>query len=233
MPVSDAPEVPGREFIGQRIAVSYNLGRCGPTRRKKSAYCFTVRDGACRSTAGKVLAYTDTVLLQNVEFCLNERGRDEIRAGKARYVHAWVVGTARDPRKHPDLIGDVDGWSRLNYCPQVDDAFVYDAGMMVDGAGNPTRVCDHVKRKSNAGVLRVKVDSKGVPVLRSGRFIPAPGKPLKRASWVYFDTASGKALVRRPGAATRNPSDLGEFDGDPLVLSVLAGMIGGDVDCGE
>ena len=233
MPVSDAPEVPGLEFVGQRIAVSYNLGRCGPGRKKKSAYCFTVRDGACRKTAGKVIAYTDTVLLQNVEFCLNERGRDEIRSGEPRYVHAWVVGTARDPREHPRLVADIEGWSRLNYCPQVDDAFVYDAGMMVDRDENPTRVCDHVKRKSNAGVLRVKVDSQGRPVLRSGRVVPAPGKALKRASWVYFDTASGKALVRRPGAAVKNPSSMSELQGDPLVLSVLAGMVGGDVDCGE
>ena len=65
----------------ERVQVYWNLNKC-----KQGEFVFSVRH------KGKVIAYTDSVLLENCKFHVNPKQSAAIKGGQKRSVHAWVSG---------------------------------------------------------------------------------------------------------------------------------------------
>ncbi len=65
----------------ERVQVYWNLNKC-----KQGEFVFSVRH------KGKVIAYTDSVLLENCKFHVNPKQSAAIKGGQKRSVHAWVTG---------------------------------------------------------------------------------------------------------------------------------------------
>ena len=65
----------------ERVQVYWNLNKC-----KQGEFVFSVRH------KGKVVAYTDSVLLENCKFHVNPKQSAAIKGGQKRSVHAWVTG---------------------------------------------------------------------------------------------------------------------------------------------
>jgi len=178
----------GADFDGQLVASAFNLNRCGPKKHPPMAECFTIFGKGRR-----VLAYVDSVLLEDATFVVSKAGVARIRKKKAREVIAWVEGTARDPEKVKKRLGDMREWVPVTFCPYTDDEF-----MMPEG-----------------------------PQERCGPGARRPGTPIAQAKWVYFDSASKKAIAL-PHGYTKNPAAVNRLRGEGE-LSALAEMVGGDV----
>jgi hypothetical protein len=68
--------------FGQRVSVHLNLHR--------KNYAITALEGIYK---GKVVAYADSLLLEDVDFKIRKSVQERVRKNKVKEVHAWVVGT--------------------------------------------------------------------------------------------------------------------------------------------
>ena len=171
-------ETTGAVFAGYVVNVAFNISRCLTARVPKHE-CFTIFDGGSCKTKGKVVAYVDRVLLENVSFCVVESGVRRIREkGKGREVIAWARGTVRDPAKTRTAcrLGKWDDWYKLTFCPYTDTTFMLEGGPQV---------------KCQPGLERAH----------------RPGAVVRKAKWAYFEShhpgvRAGVACLK----ATKNPA---------------------------
>ena len=185
-----AIETTGAAYDGELVNVAFNLARCGPAKKVKKAECFTILFGGSCSTKGKVEAYVDRVLLEDVDLCVRPAGvrwiREQFKKGKGkqRQVIAWARGIVRDPdcplvKKR---LGRFADWDTLTFCPYTDDEFMIPKG-------GQARCGPTLKRRDR------------------------PGTELLAAKWVYFDSSGrfGAGIVKR-AQRSRYRANAGEYD---------------------
>lgn len=74
---------------------------------------------------GTVIDRLHTLEAENVEFKVNERGRQKVIKERQKNVHAFVVADKYKDKKYPALtITEVDSLSRITYNPYTDAQFM-------------------------------------------------------------------------------------------------------------
>lgn len=66
---------------------------------------------------GKIIFYTDRILLQDVEFRVQPAGREKVRLTKRKNVHAYIRGT--------EISVNYNCMTEVYYNPYKVDTFVY------------------------------------------------------------------------------------------------------------
>lgn len=108
------------DIVGKRVKLYRNL------HKKGVVYSLSGRDG----NRDRVLGYADDILLQNVEFRVQEAGRLKVLATGKKTVHAFVVGDVVSvdkgeiARTVENLAASEGPWEQVRYNPKTLITFV-------------------------------------------------------------------------------------------------------------
>lgn len=108
--------------VGTPVDVYWNLHK----------HVFSVRSRA-GETRGRVIGHADSFTLSNVQFVVNQAGRQKVLKEKRKNVHAFVRGYWAEPESHSHFIGNL---SRVKYNPYAAGHFTgygpFDTSFPVD-----------------------------------------------------------------------------------------------------
>ena len=108
------------DIVGKRVKLYRNL------HKKGVVYSIKGRD----ENRERVLGYADDILLQNVDFRVQEAGRLKVLATGEKHVHAFVVGDvvsvdeAEIARLVEHLAASEGPWEQIRYNPKTLTTFV-------------------------------------------------------------------------------------------------------------
>jgi hypothetical protein len=97
------------DVMGKRVMIYYNLHK----------HTFSIK------YKNKVLTYSDHIKLSNVEFKVNQKGKERVRTEKVKNVHAFVIGDLEYLSNTPceNLQYPVNNLI-VTYNPYINDNFV-------------------------------------------------------------------------------------------------------------
>jgi hypothetical protein len=110
------------DIVGERVKVYRNL--------HKKGVVYSIKGRDRKTETEKVLGYADDILLQNIEFRVQEGGRLKVLATGEKKVHAFAVGDvvsvdeAEIARMVKHLAASEGPWEQIRYNPKTLTTFV-------------------------------------------------------------------------------------------------------------